>query len=126
MSEEESSKEPEDYRKFIYCEPDTLPKERGIITSELTKLQTVQTESQSQSVQPKLELEGTELEGTELLPNQTEIEDTELILDETKHEEPNLQSTQPKLQLGEPELDIEISRAKEPVLAKYARWHHAP
>ena len=37
-SEEESSKELEDYRKFIYYEPKTLPEERGITTSEITKL----------------------------------------------------------------------------------------
>ena len=38
-SEEESNKEPEDYRKFIYYEPNTLPEERGITTLEINKLQ---------------------------------------------------------------------------------------
>ena len=31
-SEEESSKEPKDYRRFIYYEPNTLPKEKGATT----------------------------------------------------------------------------------------------
>ena len=36
--EEKSRKEPKDYRKFIYYEPNTLPEERGITTSEITEL----------------------------------------------------------------------------------------
>ena len=90
-SEEESNKELEDYRIFIYYEPNTLLEEREIITLEITKLQRVQTKSQSQTVQLELEQEGTKLEGTELLPKQIEIEDTELVLDQTELEEPKLQ-----------------------------------
>ena len=70
-SEEESNKETKDYRKFIYYELDTLPEERGITTSKINELQKGQTKSQSQTMQPKLDQEGINLEGTKLLPKQT-------------------------------------------------------
>ena len=63
-------------------------------------------------MQPELEQEGIESEGTKLLPKQIESKDTKLIPDQTK--------------LKEPELDIEVGKAKELVLAKYVRRHHAP
>ena len=37
-SEEESNKEPEDYRSFIYYEPDMLPKEKEASSIEVTEL----------------------------------------------------------------------------------------
>ena len=89
-SEEESNKELEDYRKFIYYEIDTFLEERGITTSKITELQKAQTRSQSQIVQPELKQEGTKSEGTKLLPKQTKIEDTKLVPDQTKHEKPKL------------------------------------
>ena len=37
-SEEESNKEPEDHRRFIYYEPNALPEEKGVIALEVTEL----------------------------------------------------------------------------------------
>ena len=36
MSEEESNKEPKDYKRFIYYEPDTLPEEKEASSIEVT------------------------------------------------------------------------------------------
>ena len=67
-SEEESNKEPEDYRRFVYYEPNTLPnlskrKEASPLESLkspiVTKLQTMQPESQSEV--PESHSEATEL-----------------------------------------------------------------
>ena len=66
-SEEENKKEPKDYKRFIYYEPDTLPnifnnKETSPPEpSRVTELQEVQTRSQG----PKSHSEATELRPTE-------------------------------------------------------------
>ena len=70
--------------------------------------------------------EGTELEATKLLLEKIKTEDTELIPNQTKHEELELQSAQPELQSNKPKMDIAVGKAKEPVLVKYVRRHHAP
>ena len=46
-SEEESNKELEDYRRFIYYEPDTLPKGKEASSIEVIELQIEQPKSQS-------------------------------------------------------------------------------
>ena len=105
-SEEESKKEPEDYRKFIYIEPDTIPDsnanhESSTPESSVTEQQEVQTELQSDA--------------------------TETV--STEPAEPESVSTEP----DQPEPEIEVqendnanhSRSKEPVLAKYVRRHHS-
>ena len=118
-SEEESCKEPKDYRRFIYYEPDTLPITfEGNIASPpkspksllATELQLVQPESQSQSKQPKLQSEGTKSEATELLPEQT------------KSEEPESHAMELEL---DSEVHNENNKTKEPILEKYVRRHHA-
>ena len=85
-SEEESEKEPKDYRKFIYYEPNTLPEERGITILEIIELQKAQIESQSQIVQLELDQEC-----TELLPKQTKLVGIKLIPNHTEHEKLELQ-----------------------------------
>ena len=77
-------------------------------------------------MQPKLEPKGTKSEGIELMPKQIETEDTKLVPYQTEHEEPKLHLVQLKLQSKKPELDIEVSKAKELVFKKYVRRHHAP
>ena len=61
-SEEESKKVPEDYRRFIYIEPDTIPstpvnQESSTPELSMTELQEVSTESQTvltELMEPKL------------------------------------------------------------------------
>ena len=102
-SEEENKKEPEDYRRFVYIEPNTLrvtSVNKDISTPEsssVTKLQEVQTESQGpeshfEAIKPML-----------------------------------IESEQPKLEVEIQNEDSTIhSKFKELVLAKNFRRHHAP
>ena len=89
-SEEESNKEPNDYKRFVYYEPDTLQNlsERNEASplespksQKATELQPMQPESQSEG--PKLQSEA-----------------TELVLEQTE-------SNGPKSQIVGPKLDVE-------------------
>ena len=100
-TEEESKKEPEDYRRFLFIDtlPDTSFNKKTTSTkpSIVTELQEVQTKSQGPESQP---------EATESMP--------------TESEQP-----EPEVEVQEDDNAIH-SRGKEPVLAKYVRRHHAP
>ena len=78
-TEEESKKEPEDYRRFVYIEPDTLPNtsiNKEIASTEpsmVTELQEVQTESQGLESQS---------EATEPMPTESEQLEPEVEIQE--------------------------------------------
>ena len=107
-TKEESKREPEDYRRFVFIEPDTVPVNQEFSTPEssVTELQEVQTELQ----QPELHSDATEKVFT-------------------KSEGPEPISTEPE----QPEPKVEVqkdnneihSKGKEPVFAKYVRRHHS-
>ena len=109
-TEEESKKEPEDYRRFIFIEPDTVPvaptnHESSTPKSSVTKLQEVQT---------KLHPDTIEQVSTEKMS--TGFEESE-----PKSTEPD--QPEPKDEMQEDD-NANHSRGKEPVLAKYVRRHH--
>ena len=104
--EEERKKVPEDYRRFVYIEPDTVSsvlfnQESSTPESLVSELQIVQTEPQQLS------------DTTEQVS--TESESTELIYTEPEHQEFEVQKDNNEIH----------SRVKEPVLAKYVRRHHS-
>ena len=108
-SEEENKRIPEDYRRFIYIEPDTIPstpvnQESSTPESSVTELQIVQTEPQQLS--DTTEQVSTESESTESASSKPEQSEHEV------EAQANINETH--------------SRGKEPVLAKYVRRHHAP
>ena len=106
-----AKKEPEDYKRFIFIEPDTVPvapanHESSTPESSVTKLQEVQTELHSDI---------TEQVSTEQVS--TESEESEPI--STEPEQP-----EPEVEMQEDD-NANHSRGKEPVLAKYVRRHHS-
>ena len=105
-SEEESKKVPEDYRRFVYIEPDTVPstpfnQESSTLESSVTKSQEVLTE----------------LMEPELLSDATKK-----VL--TESEEPEQEQPEPEIEVQRDNNEIH-SKGKEPVLAKYVRRHHS-
>ena len=101
MTEEESKKEPEDFKRFFFI--DTVPetsfnkKTTSTKPSTIIKLQEVQTKSQGPESHSKT---------TEPMPTESKQQ-------------------KPKVEVQEDENAIH-SRGKEPVLAKYFKRHHAP
>ena len=102
-TEEESKKEPEDYKRFVYIKLDTLPetsvnKETSTPeSSSVIKLQEVQINSQGPE---------SHFEATKPMP--------------TESEQPK-----PGLEIQNEDNWIQL-KGKEPTLAKYVRRHHAP
>ena len=110
-TKEESKREQEDYRRFVFIELDTIPgtsvnHESSTPKSSITKLQEVQTELHVLKLHSDTtEQVSTESEGPE--PVATELEQQE-----------------PKVEVQEDNNEIH-SKGKEPILSKYVRRHHS-
>ena len=105
-TKEESKREPEDYRRFVSIEHDTVP--------------TTSTNQESSTPESSV----TELQEEQTEPVSTGSDEPEPV--STESEEPEPMFTEPDQPVEEQEDNDEIhSKGKEPVLAKYVRRHHS-
>ena len=78
-SEEESSKEPRDYKKFFYYKPNIVPNLSRILEASTPKSPKSLKSTELHLVQPELQSEGpkSQSDTTKLVPRQTELEGLE-------------------------------------------------
>lgn len=96
--EKESKKEPKDYKKFVYIEPDTFP----------------DTCKETTSTEPSIVTESQEEVQSESQSTESQSEATKQVSTEPEQSEPEDEEDENVTHLG----------SKEPILAKYVRKHH--
>lgn len=123
-TEEESKREPKDYKRFFFSEPDTVPvksenQKPSTPESSVTKLQEASTKQVS-TEQASIEQAFTEQVST----NQASTEQVSTKQVYTEQVSTKPEQTKPEVEMQEDNNGIH-SKGKEPVLAKYVRRHHS-